>query len=171
MAADGSGVWVCPTCRAENVGTVDQGCSNPECPTQTAKPAHKGQAPVVYLDADHAAEAAWQAWLEQTRQPASPVIRQAFLAGWESGAAWSGKTPGEAGESVPEESAEVQEIYLMSATTTHPIPVDAATRLTIINALAFYRDNQLGFGSVPGCLSARQVDEFLAKITPLEDRP
>ena len=165
--ASGAGVWVCPTCRSENVGTVDDGCGNPECPTRQAQ-ARKGEpqqqgsgrpSSVSSLVHDEAAAAAWDAWSEG--RPSNPAIRDAFFAGWESGLAYGGGQ----GEAPPTGGPVTPTLSL----SLGDHPVDDPTRDTILAALAFYRDNTLAFGPIPGQLTAQQVTDLLSQLTPKDE--
>lgn len=53
---------------------------------------------------------------------------------------------------------------------THDLlPVEQLT--TILAALAFYRDNQLAYGTIPGQLDAEGVTSLITQLTPAEPPP
>ena len=56
---------------------------------------------------------------------------------------------------------------LITATTQQPL--DPRQRDTILAALAFYRDNQLAYGVVPGQLSAEECSALIAKLQPADE--
>lgn len=50
-------------------------------------------------------------------------------------------------------------------------PLDTRGQATVLAALAFYRDNMLSYGAVPGQLSAEECNQLIAKLQPAEEVP
>lgn len=187
--------WKCPSCLAVNMGPLEAGCV--QCGAG-ADGAHKGQAPVESpgaavpappqsqarplsqargaeppsrVDVPSGAAEAWEAWVEQ--RAGSEVnwglVRGAFMAG----VAW---VQGQQQEVAPElPQAPDLYLYLVNRETMAEDGLQGmandATRNTVLAALAFYRDNALSYGSVPGQLSAQQVTELIDRLTPAAEGP
>jgi hypothetical protein len=47
-------------------------------------------------------------------------------------------------------------------------PLDPSTLATLLAALAFYRDNVLNYGLIPGQLAPEAVTELITRLTPQE---
>jgi len=56
------------------------------------------------------------------------------------------------------------ELHLVIDDTSRPL--DARTTQTIVDALTFYRDNQLAYGSITGQLDAGETTALIVKLTP-----
>jgi hypothetical protein len=60
-------------------------------------------------------------------------------------------------------------LAMIDPQTKEPTLTDARTQDTILAALAFYRDNQLAYGAVPGQLSAQECTALIAQLSPQEE--
>ena len=172
--------WTCPSCGAENQVPLKAGCqvcragadakkvgSTPTqdavraaapVPADPARPdayVPTGAAPAQGADA----EQAWNSWSTEvcriTHVPDLDLLKEAFMAGiaWARGDAQAARIEGR---------------------VTPPVVLagwdfDQTTQHTILAALAFYRDNQLQYGAVPGQLDAQQVTDLIQRLSPQEE--
>lgn len=121
---------------------------------------------------------AFRAWvkaeipLDHIADPAQ--LQKAFIAGaaWarEQQAAPAGTgtlTSSEGGNERTLAAAQGSWVFMLAhLETQEEIPVDHRTHFTILAALAFYRDNQLAYGAVPGQLDAQECSALIDKLTP-----
>jgi hypothetical protein len=159
-------VWVCPTCHQENSTPLEAGC--PHC-RAGADARRAMEAPVRIVPTASGlppAEEAFEAWLVGYAQniqdyPVAKVAKDAFMAGiaWveASGYAIPHVTGGTAGPVV------IHSVW--NAIDFH----DPLVRATLAAALAFYIDNQLRYGSVPGQLGVEDARVLLAQLQQPED--
>lgn len=178
--------WTCPSCGAENQVPFKAGCQ--QCgagadakrvtgaleiptPQPIAAPVHLPNVAVVTAALDWMASRDFP--LEQeTPWATSEDVQEAFRAG----ATWAKRhaplvrdavhlhDPGPVAVTQPVTGKEYLYMTVQQAIPDHS--VDSAVEATILAALAFYRDNQLAYGPVPGQLTAEQVDALIARLSP-----
>ena len=170
---EASTVWKCPTCGAENTGKLEAGCS--ACGAGgDAKKAAEAEAAFRAGPSPSSARLAFEAFL---REPAGPHdLWDAFEAGVRWAMDLQGKVTAQDRPAPPEAPAVPPggfRMALVDYTLPQPLPilVEARTQTTVVAALAFYRDNQLAYGALPGPLSAAEVDTLIAQLTPPEEEP
>lgn len=124
------------------------------------------------------AHLAYEAWLESTVGKPAPDFREAFMAGvaWaqaqpKPGDGWAQLSGPHDLEKVPMPPEPAAPVVLWTSDGKHDDPVDAPTLATIFAALAFYRDNVLGYGAVPGQLNAQGVTDLLTRLTLIPQEP
>lgn len=165
----GAAIWKCPTCGTANSGPLEGGCASCKAGAdakargQAETPRHtvSGRSPFEHWveetyenDLDTAgwsiASAAWDAgvkWAQGRSEPLPPGVTVVVTEGEGEAGGWT--------------------VELVAANAVHHV-VDPQTQNTIVAALAFYRDNQLAYGAVPGQLSAMEVSELIEKLLPKE---
>lgn len=192
--------WKCPSCGAENLGPLEAACqlcgvgkdgahvgqAPPPPPAAPALSVVLGKTAAATASSTRAEDEAFTAWV--LRQPVAlsldgqAVARRAFLAGvdWARGVAErfpeDPRDPQvQQREATPAPSGGGAQLYI---TTPQGWLAGGGTELvedrtlqTILAALIFYRDNQLGYGAVPGQLDAQEVSVLVARLTPAELPP
>jgi len=171
--------WTCPTCGAKNVGALEDGC--PACKVgQDAQVA--GHAPVD-LTPVRAVVNAYVAWREGLRvQDLPDAFDDQLQFAFTAGAAWQREQAAPAGNATPTRGDGGNESSVAATTggwvllmvpkhgdANDEVGVDTRTQGTILAALAFYRDNQLAYGAVPGQLSAQECTALIAQLSPQEE--
>ena len=169
--------WTCPSCGAENQVPLKAGCQvcragadakrvgAPEPPPADPAPPAR---PV--LATDHPSPF-WQ-WQDAHKDQLglqSPgvwaLMEEAFMAG----VAWA---QAQAAERRAEAETAIGQLVSEGVREATPVfagcDFDPITQHTILAALAFYRDNQLQYGAVPGQLSAEQVTDLIQRLSPPE---
>jgi len=106
---------------------------------------------------------------------------KAFMDGWVAAKAGTMVTHGSGtvGPEMPtpttpaptEEAGPKVLLYTAKVGEFVPAEVSGPTLSTIVAALAFYVENQLAYGPLPGQLSADQVRELLGQLLPAEEIP
>lgn len=183
-----STAWVCPSCKQENLGALEAGCAH----CSAGKDAGKAQR----IEATSTPPAAdpFEWWIAKTcgagwhelKPPAHTddllhMYRKAFAAGvdWARenlGTPASNATEGVGGNVRPEAATTggwgLTMVHSDPATWGDPAhmasPLDARAVHTVLAALAFYRDNQLAYGAVPGQLDAQEVSKLIEQLSPQE---
>lgn len=168
----GPAEWICPSCQHVNTVPLKAGCQACRAGADARK---VEEIPLVpprtagASDEDHA----FYTWVLNARPQWHPSasetdkLKEAFMAG----VAWAQAQPTLGGT-----------VHSYNATATTPVRVEdgvariviegfsteaeQVTRATVLAALAFYRDNVLGYGSMPGQLDAAGVDALIARLTP-----
>ncbi len=168
-------VWHCPSCNAENTGALEAGCQACKAGADAAIAAGQAQHPI--------AGNPFEAWLDEQYPTGVDtshfvIARKAWVAGVQYGQ-WQqqqtapvGNTP-QAGSgggtgSTPAAPEGGYTVELISPRHVH-LPVDPQTHATILAALAFYRDNQLAYGVIPGQLSAQECTQLITQLSPPEE--
>jgi hypothetical protein len=182
--------WKCPTCGTANTGPLEEGCAMCKVgadatPAQAALP----QTGDPIIDPVYSA---FLTWAETLHDVANQTLRQHGEAAFRAGAAWAtgNRTPLPAPLPVtpsmllvtpaigavswvtstngqPPITSEGGWMLAMVPPDTHePTLIDQRTQATVLAALMFYRDNQLGYGAVPGQLSAQECAALIVKLTP-----
>lgn len=215
----GKGGWICPSCRTQNAGPLEAGCTHcnagadaKKADTAAVARAQQAAQPEVVPDAafvaDHRTtfdappnipippdgrEEAYQRWLTvcptlyaggYSALQLQELRREAFMDGWVSSRAGTHShggpgvvlpTPPPAGPVVTTtiitEVPAGPSLLLYTAKPGEFVPEEASApfRDTVIAALLFYVENQLGYGPIPGQLTADQVREVLAGLMPAEE--
>lgn len=187
----GPSEWTCPSCQAVNTVPLKAGCQS----CGAGGDARKVGAPSVTVDKPRAmgptetqypsvygAKAALD-WMRATDRPLdqgtpwanSEEMQEAFMAGvaWAQAQQAQVLTYAEA-TAVPLNTPDPdwddpkRPLTLWIEDTKHQDRVDEPTLGTILAALAFYRDNVLGYGGMPGQLTAEQVTELITRLSPQE---
>jgi hypothetical protein len=174
-------VWHCPSCGSEQTGALKDGCT--ACKAGADAKAAQQARTLTGVDergmnlADRTSGtepvyAACNEWLKHAT-PGERTLDQAFIAG----ATWQSLQGNSALSSVPGHDPTFDKVYetpqggwqvaIVNPHGTAP-PMDDRTHATLLAALAFYRDNQLAYGGLPGQLSAEEVTELITKLTPQE---
>lgn len=186
--------WDCPSCGATNTVPLKAGCQTCRAGADARKVGSTPQqdavrqAQAIPIDPADPAEKAFYAWAIETRLDSQhkSAAKEAFMAGvaWAQAQQDARGVPGPAGVDLRAPatgpvvtSPVIGQVHLRLA----PLPfeetndhceqgeaLDEATAQTILAALAFYRDNQLAYGAVPGQLSAEQVTELITQLSPQE---
>lgn len=161
--------WTCPACGHQNAVPLKAGCQ--QCGQKDGAGARKVEEPgaVPTSEAEMTpALAAYLKWLsgKPFGMDHAQVAQEAFMAGvaWAQGnreplppPLMAGTSPVTAREETPVEPA----WGLLDN-------MDEPTRQTLLAALAFYRDNVLNYGAVPGQLDAQGVTDLVARLSPEE---
>jgi hypothetical protein len=156
--------WRCPSCGAPNTGALEDGCV--ACGVgKDAKPA----AQVIYPE--EGGDSNFKQWWD-----AQPVVELSRLStyevakrAWEAAVHvyWERKaTPHSEVAEVPT-AGRGWSMELVDPQQGRVIP-DPRTHATVVAALAFYLDNTLRYGAVPGQLSAEECSQLIAKLSPEE---
>ena len=164
--------WTCPTCGDKQMGALEAGCTKCQAGADAKK-----AAPKFIPEADVEAEnvhAAFIEWSSMLRDVASQTLREHGEAAFKAGAAWQRQQL----DTVVRVAAAAQATtpnseggYLLAMVTpdTHESTlIDQRTHDTILAALAFYRDNQVAYGTMPGQLDAAEVSALITKLTSPE---
>ncbi len=187
--------WKCPTCGAENLGPLEQGCV--ACHAGDPKQVNKGAAvPPVVLPENtgarlygtpapdpHAAAKDWSTefalQVVDGRYSPQRIAEIAFLAGVEwiekqQAAPAGNASNGVGGNERPEAATEGGWGIALIDPRSKGEEMDPAWELTeivdprahatIVAALAFYLDNQLGYGAIPGQLTAAECRSLIEKL-------
>jgi hypothetical protein len=164
--------WICPTCKEENTQPLKAGCQfcgaggdARKAGTRTSEdmlssPARRDRGnPAASLVPDTPEYAAYVTW-RATAGDIGP--EEAFMAGvaWAQAQQTSTVIPSTR-PSAPPETLVTMDIAFS----------DEITSTTILAALAFYAQNVLSYGAVPGQLSADQVESLIARLTPSVTEP
>jgi hypothetical protein len=165
--------WRCPTCGTEQTGPLKAGCQACGAGADGRKVEEKpvgASAPLVQSGvAKRPAEPLAQAPVRpeylgfdewQRQYPNADDLLEAFMAG----VAWA-RAQAVVPEVIPSTRPSAAPTTLVQMDIAFS---DAATCETIIAALAFYRDNQLQYGAVPGQLTAEQVTDLITRLSPQE---
>lgn len=170
-------VWHCPTCKAENTGPLEAGCPRCKAGADAKKvgpkpPPAAPPAPLVSAPEPEPIEPmlrtpsrqAFETWcIDAQCDPNEEVI--AWDA-WEAGIAWQLAQAREVSTPTTLPVATAQLILVVNEQEMQPL--DPRARLTILEALKFYRDNHLGYGAQPGQLTADEVTDLIAQLSPEE---
>jgi hypothetical protein len=159
-------VWRCPTCNAEVTTPLEQGC--PQCNAgRDAAQARAAKAMEQALPSTQSRTPLEQ-WV-YARYPegldtAGWVIAQGA---WDAAIRWENRQRKEHTEVAKVPAGGSWELAMISAGEHDKL--DPRAHQTIVAALAFYRDNQLAYGAVPGLLSAQECSELIEKLQPQEE--
>jgi hypothetical protein len=182
--------WKCPTCGVENTTPLEQGCPSCRAGADAAK------ATVKQIEQQEAGTALYGERTPFAHEVAPQWVREFFLTtvnpsyttqriaeiAFNAGAEWAQKQAAAPAGNAPlvgsgggmGSSPAVAEggCTVTLVTPDHVyLPQDPRTQATILAALAFYRDNQLAYGAVPGQLDAQETTALLQKLAPSTEDP
>lgn len=167
-----STAWTCPTCGTGNTGPLEGGCvackAGADAKRSTLLRGSTILAP-IQLPTDALLEA-FEGWYGQQTPQALRGERDAALLGFIGGVHWARSLP-EHAPAVPALLPIVTGGHLLAmvhSTSHEPTLLDSRTQRTILAALAFYRDNTLAYGAVPGELSAEETTQLIEQLTEPE---
>jgi hypothetical protein len=162
--------WKCPTCGNEVSNPLEQGC--PHCQAgrdaAQARVAKAMEQALTREGPEDPEKVAFDAWFKthySERDDAVTRVRLAFAAG----AAWAA---GQQAKDPIVSVAKPEGGWVLGMGEDHATMlkvVDPRTTQTILAALTFYRDHQLGYGTIPGQLSAQECSELITKLSPTEE--
>lgn len=188
--------WKCPSCQAQNTGPLEGGCVNcgagsdaKKAEKQTAAPSAppgiqpeqlhglpEGMlpgGPAAGVDREAAAFEEWFEWYGREHPPdrkALDLNRAYLVDAFYAGIAWAREQAfAAATEFLEPDPSGGRLLFMDAAPGAVPAPLDDRTHATIVAALTFYRDNHLGYGDLPGQLSAMEVSALLKQLAPEED--
>lgn len=175
--------WHCPSCTAENTGPLERGCTSCHAgdpayaKVAVQREAHnelvqRQQHPDGVLEGASTAFDTWYTGPESGRDTG--------WAAFAAGVRWARTQAAPAGNALTEGvgSTERPEAAPQGGWMLALIPpgsgaldaqdVDPRTQATVLAALAFYKDNQLGYGDIPGQLTATECSQLIAQLQEQE---
>lgn len=175
--------WSCPSCGAPNTGALPDGCVACGAGKDGGKVATPFARTLAHTETVDEAHAAFLEWASTLKDLASQPLREHGEAAFKAGAAWQRQhqiqpTAGPLTALAPlvGGTAAAPPLGGFMLALVHPethdtqVP-DPRAHQTILAALAFYRDNQLGYGPLPGQLSAAEVTSLITQLSPQEEPP
>lgn len=172
--------WTCPSCQAKQQGRLELGCT--ACgagkPSEATAPDVRKFTAATVVAANPESHNAFDRWYTGSEEGRDAAWK-AFLAG----AAWATdvKTaPASNAPTVASVGGTVSPEAVATSMGRHHLILDipggfdarnltATEEATILAALAFYRDNQLVYGAVPGQLTSDQLTELITQLSPTAD--
>jgi hypothetical protein len=174
-------VWKCPTCGVENTGPLEQGCTSCHAgdPKQVGKvtvEAPDRQLQPIDLSGLRARVKAYTDWKKANRDRIPTILDDALQFAFEAGADWAAEVlaapagnahVGVGGTERPEAATQGGHYLIMvpadadGATVENTPQMDPRAQATIVAALAFYLDNQLAYGAIPGQLTAAECHALI----------
>lgn len=164
--------WDCPSCGAPNAGRLEKGCT-------ACGAGSDGKAGTVAPPAGE--PTFFDDWLRPNyAAPMDTATYDLMRKAWDAGAAWAlgtlkaGLSPFLEGATPPAPHAAPivpkggWVLAMVDPDTHEPQLTDSRTHATILAALAFYRDNQLAYGLIPGQLTAIEATTLIESLTPRE---
>lgn len=186
--------WHCPSCTAENTGPLERGCTSCHAGdpayakvAQQTETYNESKLQHVDLSGLRARVKAYVDWRDRNREHIPIVLDDALQFAFEAGADWA-RTEGAApaGNALHEgvggnertEAAQPTGGWMVALIAPRtfaedeliqlPTPVGPRAQITILAALAFYKDNQLGYGDIPGQLTATECSQLIAQLQEQE---
>lgn len=186
--------WKCPSCQQENTSPLERGCTHcgvgadathvGQDPVRVTRPQAEATTvgDLVITGPDGQAFERWLARQPRMDTATQMVAKRAFLAGMDW--AWKrdeidhpdprdspvrGAIEGEAALDLSEQPPAPLEgatLYISDYGDDGVHQIDDRSKDTIVAALLFYKDNQLGYGAIPGQLSAQEVTELVKRLVP-----
>lgn len=158
----GPKAWTCPSCGAENGGPLEGGCAQCGAGKDAKKVDPPPTARTLPLVGSQLVEAAFARWRDANFSDTEPartisIARDAFMAAidWvQAGGLATKNTP--------------PNMFDPGDARTFPLE-DPVVRATLAAALAFYIDNQLAYGPIPGQLALHEARDLLAQLQPTEE--
>ncbi len=168
--------WNCPTCGAPNTGPVPDGCVACGAGKDGGKVATPFARTLTHTETVDEAHAAFLEWASTLKDLASQTLREHGEQAFKAGAAWQRQMLDNVVRVVvgtgPATTPTAQGGFMLALVhpETHDTQLpDPRVQQTILAALAFYRDNQLGYGPLPGQLSAAEVTSLITQLSPQEE--
>ncbi len=175
-----SAIWFCPSCGKENTGPLEAGCA---CgvykDAKKVTPVVKDNIIIPAFDPKSLdpQEVAFSQWYNKSSDhlDAHDMSREAFAAG----VAWARGNPLPRPVPLPSDAVVASGGWNLAMTHSDPstwgdpehmnTPLDKRAQETIKAALAFYRDNTLQYGPIPGQLSAAECTQLIATLSAPEE--